>query len=91
MLSVRRRKMAVSKLTKISRKMPEKSGKMLLLNQMKVVFIVVVNTHILQLALHRARPVGLTRRLDILQVPVILKVNQNRWLKKLYWKFNSLI
>ena len=56
----------------------------------KCCFIVVVNTHIIQFALHKARLVGLARRLDILQVFVVQKV-KNKWWKKLYQKFNSLI
>ena len=52
--AVNSKKMAVSKISKFSRKAPQKSGKILLLSQRKVVFIVVVNTHILQLALHKA-------------------------------------
>ena len=41
--------MVMSKLSRRSRKTPQKSGKTLLLSQRNAVFIVVVNTHILQL------------------------------------------
>ena len=66
------------------KKTPQRLGKILLLSQRKVVFIVVVNTHILQLALHQVRLIGLARRVDILQVSLVRKVNQSKWWNKLY-------
>ena len=60
-----RKKDGCVKLSKLSRKTPQKSGKTLLLSQRNAVFIVVVTTHILQLALHKASLVGLAGRLEI--------------------------